>query len=100
MADVSSAAASRAIATGTRVRRAQPIGSHPLRALGYAAMAIAVILVGIPIYWMLLATFKTNQEIFTAPPRQPAETVFKDVADTLNNEKHSVLRSLKDLGES
>ena len=31
-------------------------------------MTIAVIMVGIPIYWMLLAAFKTNQEIFTAPP--------------------------------
>jgi len=31
---------------------------------------------------------------------EPAETVFKDVADTLNNEKQSVLRALKDLGES
>jgi sn-glycerol 3-phosphate transport system permease protein len=32
------------------------------------AMALAVVLVGIPIYWMLLAAFKTNQEIFTSPP--------------------------------
>jgi sn-glycerol 3-phosphate transport system substrate-binding protein len=31
---------------------------------------------------------------------EPAETVFKDVADQLNNEKMPVLRALKDLGES
>jgi sn-glycerol 3-phosphate transport system permease protein len=31
-------------------------------------MLLAVILIGIPMYWMLLAAFKTNQEIFTAPP--------------------------------
>jgi sn-glycerol 3-phosphate transport system substrate-binding protein len=31
---------------------------------------------------------------------EPAETVFKDVADQLNQEKQSVLRALKDLGES
>src|ERR1051326_8961790 len=36
--------------------------------LGYAAMALAVIVVGIPMYWMVLAALKTNQEIFTAPP--------------------------------
>jgi sn-glycerol 3-phosphate transport system substrate-binding protein len=30
---------------------------------------------------------------------EPAETVFKDVSDQLNNEKQPVLRSLKDLGE-
>jgi sn-glycerol 3-phosphate transport system permease protein len=39
-----------------------------LRTLAYAAMALAVVIVGIPMYWMLLAAFKTNQEIFTAPP--------------------------------
>jgi sn-glycerol 3-phosphate transport system permease protein len=39
-----------------------------IKLLGYAAMAIAVILVGIPLYWMLLAAFKTNKEIFTSPP--------------------------------
>ena len=38
------------------------------RALTYAAVAVAVVLVGLPMYWMLLAAFKTNQEIFTAPP--------------------------------
>jgi sn-glycerol 3-phosphate transport system permease protein len=44
------------------------MGNWLLHALGYLAMAVAVIIVGIPIYWMLLAAFKTNQEIFTAPP--------------------------------
>jgi sn-glycerol 3-phosphate transport system permease protein len=39
-----------------------------LRSLGYLTMIVAVVLVGIPIYWMLLAAFKTNREIFTAPP--------------------------------
>lgn len=39
-----------------------------LRTLGYATMAVAVILVGLPLYWMLIAALKTNQEIFTSPP--------------------------------
>jgi sn-glycerol 3-phosphate transport system substrate-binding protein len=39
-----------------------------------------------------LERISTNQE--------PAELVFKDIADQLNNEKQPVLRSLKDLGES
>src|SRR5579864_1983493 len=43
-------------------------GTVVWRGLGYVALALAVIVVGIPIYWMLLAAFKTNQEIFTAPP--------------------------------
>ena len=39
-----------------------------LTVLAYAAMAVAVVLVGLPMYWMVLAAFKTNPEIFTAPP--------------------------------
>jgi len=39
-----------------------------MRVVGYLAMTVAVVLVGIPMYWMILAAFKTNQEIFTAPP--------------------------------
>ena len=65
------------------MRIAQPVSNQPvltstlvrwrvskvvLYGLGYAALGIAVVLVGLPMYWMLLAAFKTNQEIFTAPP--------------------------------
>jgi sn-glycerol 3-phosphate transport system permease protein len=49
------------------------------RALAYATMAFAVVLVGMPIYWMLLAAFKTNQEIFLSPP------TWIPLAPTLNN---------------
>src|SRR5579859_491738 len=38
------------------------------RLLGYLTLALAVVLVGLPMYWMLIAAFKTNQEIFTSPP--------------------------------
>ncbi|MCA1647163.1 MAG: carbohydrate ABC transporter permease [Chloroflexi bacterium] len=38
------------------------------RMLGYVLMALAVVLVGLPMYWMFIAAFKTNQEIFTSPP--------------------------------
>src|SRR6266566_6357425 len=38
------------------------------RLLGYVTMAVAVVLVGLPMYWMFIAAFKTNQEIFTSPP--------------------------------
>jgi sn-glycerol 3-phosphate transport system permease protein len=49
------------------------------RALAYATMAFAVVLVGMPIYWMVLAAFKTNQEIFLSPP------TWIPLAPTLNN---------------
>ena len=42
--------------------------AHIWRVLAYATMGVAVVLVGLPMYWMLLAAFKTNQEIFTNPP--------------------------------
>jgi sn-glycerol 3-phosphate transport system permease protein len=42
-------------------------GNQLWRLLGYVTMALAVVLVGLPMYWMLIAAFKTNPEIFTAP---------------------------------
>ncbi len=45
-----------------------PASGQIWRVLGYVLIAIAVVLVGLPMYWMLIAAFKTNQEIFTAPP--------------------------------
>src|SRR5260370_38334761 len=45
-----------------------PASGQIWRVLGYVLMAIAVVLVGLPMDWMLIAAFKTNQEIFTAPP--------------------------------
>jgi sn-glycerol 3-phosphate transport system permease protein len=49
------------------------------RVLGYAAMILAVVATGAPLYWMLIATLKTNQEIYTAPP------TWIPVAPTLEN---------------
>src|ERR1700716_906536 len=45
----------------------------------YATMAVAVVLVGLPMYWMFIAAFKTNQEIFTSPP------TWLPLAPTLDN---------------
>lgn len=60
------------VRTGTGVLHSTalrwPAAGQAGRWLGYLVMAIAVVLVGLPIYWMLIAAFKTNQEIFTAPP--------------------------------
>ncbi len=39
-----------------------------LRFLGYAGMLLIVLLIGIPIYWMLSGSLKTNQQINTYPP--------------------------------
>lgn len=39
-----------------------------MRVAGYAAILISVLVIGLPIYWMVIGSFKTNQEIYQAPP--------------------------------
>jgi sn-glycerol 3-phosphate transport system permease protein len=36
--------------------------------VSYALMALAVIIIGLPLLWMVLGSLKTNQEIYTLPP--------------------------------
>jgi sn-glycerol 3-phosphate transport system permease protein len=36
--------------------------------VSYALMALAVAVIGLPLLWMLLGSFKTNPEIYTLPP--------------------------------
>jgi sn-glycerol 3-phosphate transport system permease protein len=71
------------LSTDARVLRSTAFGwpssAQYGRGLAYATMALAVVLVGLPIYWMLLAAFKTNQEIFLSPP------TWIPLAPTLNN---------------
>lgn len=38
------------------------------RAAGYAGIALALVVVCLPLYWMLTAAVKTNREIYTLPP--------------------------------
>lgn len=38
------------------------------RIAGYAAIAISVVVIGLPIYWMFIASLKTSREIYTVPP--------------------------------
>src|SRR5690349_11148937 len=45
---------------GTRTRWA--------RVAGYAAMLLAVTIVGMPLFWMLSGSLKTSAEVFTYPP--------------------------------
>lgn len=35
---------------------------------GMAAIALLLLVIGLPLYWMLIAAFKTPREIFTIPP--------------------------------
>lgn len=38
------------------------------RIFGYLTMAVVLALVGLPLYWMLIASFKEMREIYTIPP--------------------------------
>jgi sn-glycerol 3-phosphate transport system permease protein len=71
------------LSTDARVLRSTTVHWPPARQFGrglaYATMAFAVVLVGLPLYWMVLAAFKTNQEIFLSPP------TWIPLAPTLNN---------------
>jgi sn-glycerol 3-phosphate transport system permease protein len=40
----------------------------PLRLLGYAAMLLAVLIIGLPMYWMVIGSFKTSAEVYASPP--------------------------------
>jgi sn-glycerol 3-phosphate transport system permease protein len=49
------------------------------RIAGYLGMALAVLVVGLPVYWTLIAAFKTTAEIYGPPtwvPRQPTLSNF------------------------
>ncbi len=52
------------------------------QAAGYLAMAIIVLVIGLPVWWMISASLKTSQEIYTFPPdwfpRNPRWSNFKD----------------------
>jgi sn-glycerol 3-phosphate transport system permease protein len=39
-----------------------------MRLLGYLTMIFVVMLIGLPIYWTVIASFKTSQEIYSIPP--------------------------------
>lgn len=43
-------------------------------ALGYAGLLFTVLLIGVPVYWMLIGAFKTTAEVYRLPPTWiPAE---------------------------
>lgn len=71
-------ASAQSVATGRALPRGRslvPVG----QLLGYVALILAVVAIGLPMYWMVLAAFKTNREIFSNP------TTWIPVEPTLDN---------------
>ncbi|MBC8162799.1 MAG: carbohydrate ABC transporter permease [Roseiflexaceae bacterium] len=72
------------IALAPAASAAEPVyrRSRTLRIAGYAACVLAVLLVGTPVYWTVIAAFKTTREIYAPDPswfpRQPTIQNFID----------------------
>jgi sn-glycerol 3-phosphate transport system permease protein len=50
-----------------------------LHALAYAGLALCVLVIGLPVYWMIIGAFKNNAEIYRIPPTWlPLEPTFSN----------------------
>jgi len=72
-----------AAAEGLHSSVLQPAGRETLRPVssiwrfaGYAGMALAVLVIGLPVYWTLIAAFKTTAEIYGPPTWFPVRPTF------------------------
>ena len=55
------------------------------RALGYVSILIAVLIIGIPVFWLLTGALKTNREIFSPNPQWlPAHLRFDNFSEAWN----------------
>ncbi len=54
--------------------------------LGYLGMALCVLVIGLPVYWMIIGAFKNNAEIFRVPPTWvPAEPTLSNFSEAWNS---------------
>jgi len=51
------------------VAQRRPSRTRSARVAVHAALVVSALVVGFPIFWMLVSSFKTNVEIFAYPPR-------------------------------
>src|SRR5690348_9503694 len=56
------------------------------RLAGYVAMALAVVIVGMPLFWMFSGSLKTTQEVFAIPPTfLPSNPRWSNYVDAWNS---------------
>ncbi len=54
------------------------------RALLYALVSLAVVVIGFPLFWMVVGSFKTRQELYAYPPNfLPSDWTFANYAELL-----------------
>jgi sn-glycerol 3-phosphate transport system permease protein len=47
--------------------------------LGYLGLILVTLVIGVPVYWMIIGAFKTNQEVYRIPPTWiPAAPIFSN----------------------
>lgn len=52
----------------TQAQRSTRWQDLSLKLGSYGGMALVLLVIGLPVYWMIVASFKTNQEIYSIPP--------------------------------
>lgn len=57
----------RAIAPVAMRRRSLPLSLLAWRIAGYVAMLLVVVVIGLPVYWTVMAAFKETREIYSLP---------------------------------
>ena len=57
-------AAESSVASRWAGQRKSPIA----QVLGYLGLLLVALLIGVPIYWMIIGAFKTTQEVYRIPP--------------------------------
>lgn len=57
----------RAIAPVAVRRRSTPLSLLAWRIAGYAAMLLVMVVIGLPVYWTVMAAFKETREIYSLP---------------------------------
>lgn len=62
-----------------------PINARFQRLAGYGAIALLIFIIGAPVFWMISGSLKTNQEIYTFPPRWlPSDPQWSNFSEAWN----------------
>lgn len=62
-----------------------PLDARFQRLAGYGAIALLIFIIGAPVFWMISGSLKTNQEIYTFPPRWlPSDPQWSNFSEAWN----------------
>lgn len=65
--------------------QAAPRSGGAMRLAGYLTMAVVLVLIGLPVYWMIITSLKESREVYTVPPTWfPRNLTFQNYPDAWN----------------